>query len=200
MRSAQLEAYVSRLVRELKTRGLEDARLVEEAREHLADAIEDGRRRGLSIDAAAHEAFDRFGAPEVLAAYIATEKEGSMNRLTVLLGTVWLRKWWIVVPSVLTAFVTITASYYLLPARFPRASIRVVSVEGLLREDERLAASDHAAGRLQISGPLSISSLEKLVADSGLSGSDINVNILAHDPRGGDIRAEGTVRVRGSKK
>ena len=183
MRSARLETYVSRLAHELKTRGLEDARIVEEAREHLVDAVEDGRRRGLSLDAAEHEAFERFGAPEAIAAYVVRERARNMNRLAVLLGTVWLRKWWILVPTALTAFVTSAASYYFLPTRYQPA-----------------AASGHGAARVaQINERLLISSLEKVIADSGLSNGDINVDILAWDPRGGMIRAEGTVRV-GSKK
>ena len=200
MRSAQLETYVSRLARELKTRGLEDPRIVEEAREHLVDAVEDGRRRGLSLDAAEHEAFERFGAPEAIAARVVRERERSMNRFAILLGTVWLRKWWILVPTVLSALVTGAASYYFLPTRYqPAGAIRMVPA-GVLGEDERLAASGHAAGRWQISGQMSISSLEKLIADVDLSNGDVNVNILAHDPRGRDIRAEGTVRVIGSTK
>lgn len=70
---------------------------------------------------------------------------------------------------------------------------------GVLGEDERAAASGHAAGRVRINERLSISSLENVIADSGLSNGDINVNIFAYDERGGIIRAEGTVRV-GSKK
>ncbi len=200
MRSAPIETYVTRLARELKTRGLEDPRIVEEAREHLVDAVEDGRRRGLSIEAAEHEAFERFGAPEAIAAHVVREGARSMNRLAVLLGTVWLRKWWILVPTALTALVTSAAFRYFLPTHDqPAAATRVVPAVAL-SEDERLAAFGHAAGQLQISRPMSISSLEKLIAEVGLSGRDINVNLLAHDPRGGIIRAEGTVRFNGSKK
>ena len=196
MTSPQLEAYVSRLARELKTRGAEDAGLVEEAREHLRDAVEDGRRRGLSIDAAEHEAFERFGAPEAIAARVVVEREAGMNRVAVLFGTVWLRKWWILVPTVVTALVTSTASDYLLTARHQRAAAIRLGPAGVLSEDQRPTASR----RLQISGPMSIASLEQLVADYGLSDSDINVNIIAHHPRGGDIRADLTVRVGSAKQ
>jgi hypothetical protein len=192
---------VSRLTRELKTRGLEDARIVEEAREHLVDAVEDGRRRGLPIEAAEQEAFERFGAAETIAAHAVMERERNMNRLAVLLGTVWLRKWWILVPTVLTALVTSAASSYFLPTRDqPAAAIRMVpaGVRGL--GGERLAASGHVAGQLQISEHLALSTLERLIADVDPSNGDIIINLLAHDPRGGDIRAEGTVRFSGSKK
>jgi len=52
MTSAALEAYLSRLERELRKRGLQDRRIVDEAREHLFDAVDDGLQRGLSVDAA----------------------------------------------------------------------------------------------------------------------------------------------------
>ena len=140
MRSARLDTYVSRLAGELKTRGLEDARIVEEAREHLVDAVEDGRRRGLSIDAAEHEAFERFGAPEAIAANVVRERASSMNRFAILLGTVWLRKWWILVPTVLTALVINAGSYYFPATRDQAAgAIRMVPA-GVLGEDERAAA------------------------------------------------------------
>jgi hypothetical protein len=72
MTSAALEAYLSRLERELRTRGLQKKRIVDEAREHLVDAIEDGLQRGLSVDAAEREALARFGPPEMVAAHVAT--------------------------------------------------------------------------------------------------------------------------------
>jgi HAAS domain-containing protein len=200
MRPAPLETYMTRLARELKIRGVEDARIVEEARQHLVDAVEDGRRRGLSIDAAEHEALERFGAPETIAAHVVRERERGMNRFAVLLGMVWLRKWWMLVPTVVTALVTSVVSYYFLPTRSPHAAAIRVAWAGALAENERLTASGGADGWLQISEPMSISSLEKLIADVGLSNRDINVNLLAHDPRGGDIRAEGTVRFNGSKR
>jgi len=200
MRPASLETYMTRLARELKIRGVEDARIVEEARQHLVDAVEDGRRRGLSIDAAEHEAFERFGAPETIAAHVVRERERSMNQFAVLLGMVWLRKWWMLVPTVVTALVTSVVSYYFLPTRSQHAAVIRVVRAGALGENERLTASGGADGRLRISEPMSISSLEELVSGVGLSDRDIYVSLLAHDARGGDIRAEGTVRFYGSKQ
>ena len=85
MMSALLEAYLSRLARELRKHGLQDRRIVEEAREHLVDAIEEGQQRGLSVDAAEREAFVRFGPPETVAAHFATERYRMVNRLLVIL-------------------------------------------------------------------------------------------------------------------
>jgi HAAS domain-containing protein len=85
MTSAPLEAYLSQLERELRKHGLLDRRIVEEAREHLADAIDEGLERGLSVDAAEREAFVRFGPPETVADHFATERCRMSNRLPLIL-------------------------------------------------------------------------------------------------------------------
>ena len=84
MTSDALETYLSRLGRELKTHGFSDARMVEEAREHLVDAIEEGLNRGLSIDAAERSAIVRFGTPETVAAHFVEEKH-RMTRIRFML-------------------------------------------------------------------------------------------------------------------
>ena len=81
MTSAALEAYLSRLERELRKRGLQDRRIVEEAREHLFDAVDDGLLRGLSVDAAESEALLRFGPPEMVAAHFAPKRHRMSNWL-----------------------------------------------------------------------------------------------------------------------
>jgi phosphoglycolate phosphatase-like HAD superfamily hydrolase len=81
MTSAALEAYVSRLERELRKRGVQDGRIVDEAREHLFDAVEDGRQRGLSVEAAEREALARFGPPEMVAAHFAAKRHRMSNWL-----------------------------------------------------------------------------------------------------------------------
>jgi HAAS len=81
MTSAALEAYLSRLERELRKRGLPDRRIVDEAREHLFDAVDDGLQRGLSVDAAESEALVRFGPPEMVAAHFATKRHRMSNGL-----------------------------------------------------------------------------------------------------------------------
>ena len=118
MTRGPVDAYLDRLERELRHRGVRDARIVEEAREHLLDAVESGRQRGLSVDDAEREALERFGAPETVGAYVAPERDRMMNRLAPVLDTVWHRKWWVLAPAVLTAVLTSVASYYFLPTRY----------------------------------------------------------------------------------
>jgi uncharacterized protein involved in exopolysaccharide biosynthesis len=173
--SGPLDAYVSRLERELRKRGLDDARIVAEAREHLIDAMEDGLQRGLSPDAAEREAFERFGAPDTVAAHFVTERYRAMttqfiNSAAGLLGTVWHRKWWILTPTVLTALVTSVLSYYFLPTRYQSvAAIRVVPARGSA-ESVRPSVTGRTSNRVQqvSQSVLSSGRLERIIADFGL--------------------------------
>lgn len=105
--SSRLEVYLSRLRKELRTRWLNQDRLVAEAREHLVDRIEDGRRRGLSPEAAEQEAFDGFGSPETIAECAAAER-----------NHMWECKWWVLIPTIALAIIAGLASYYLVPVRY----------------------------------------------------------------------------------
>jgi hypothetical protein len=88
MISARLEAYLSRLQQELQKHGLVDTRIVDEVREHLVDAMAAGLRSGLSVDAAEHEAFVRFGPPEMVAAGFADERCRMLKPLGMLLSRI----------------------------------------------------------------------------------------------------------------
>jgi Chain length determinant protein/HAAS len=130
MTSEALQTYLRQLDRELAVRGIWSSRVIEEAREHLVDAIEDGLRRGLSLDVAERRAVERFGAPDTIAAHVEAERHGMTkwkDRLAGILGAVWRRRWWILVPAVMSAAVTSVVSYYFLPTRYQsEASIIVV--------------------------------------------------------------------------
>jgi hypothetical protein len=71
--------YITQFEGQLRLRGIVDPRILAEAREHLVDAVEDGRRRGLSIDDAEHEALERFGPPDVVAAHIRLQERERMK-------------------------------------------------------------------------------------------------------------------------
>jgi hypothetical protein len=62
MTSAALEACQRQLERELRKRGLQDRRIVDDARERLFDAVDDGLQRALSVEAAESEALVRYGS------------------------------------------------------------------------------------------------------------------------------------------
>ena len=78
--SSLFEAYLVALQRELRNRGIEDNRILDEARDHLADAAERGIRLGLSVDAAESEALRQFGAADTVAMDFAKEKHGMLKR------------------------------------------------------------------------------------------------------------------------
>jgi hypothetical protein len=79
MNGTPVETYLTDLARELRKRGLFEPRIVEEARGHLLDAVEEGRHRGLTVEAAEHEAFERFGAPGIVAARFDAERHRILN-------------------------------------------------------------------------------------------------------------------------
>ncbi|PWT79743.1 MAG: hypothetical protein C5B57_13370 [Blastocatellia bacterium] len=74
-----LESYLIKFERELARHAVVDSRVVEEARGHLADAVDDGLQRGLSKEAAEREAIERFGTPEAVAARFASERRRARN-------------------------------------------------------------------------------------------------------------------------
>jgi uncharacterized protein involved in exopolysaccharide biosynthesis len=157
MTRGPVEDYLDRLERELRQRGIEDARIMEEAREHLLDAVEDGRQRGLPVDDAAREAVERFGAPQTVAARVATERERIMGRLAAGLDTVWERKWWILTPTVLTVVMTSVASSYFFPTRYLSESLiqvsRLSADNGRPRDNERPRARFREISEIVLSRP-----------------------------------------------
>ena len=109
--------YLRELERALRERRCHDPRVVDEAREHLADAAEDGVRRGLARDAAEREAVERFGPPDLIA------------RLTspALFETVVDHWRWVAAATVVAAILASALSYVVLPALYRSESmIRIV--------------------------------------------------------------------------
>ena len=181
MTSKALDDFLARLAYELARRGGLDPRILAEAREHLVDAIEDGQRRGLTYDAAAREAFERFGSPETIAADAITKRFETMANqwiggVRMVWGTVWKRKWWILVPTMLTAIVTSITSYYFLPIRYQSVSSLLVVPPRVPAEYVHYPAGDPAATNwLKISSQATLSQtrLERLIHDFDLYKKEI---------------------------
>ena len=165
-----IDDYLTRLARELGKRGFDDARTIEEARDHLVDAIEDGQRRGLSLADAEREALERFGAPEIVAAQTVSERNQIMYRLAAVLETMWHRKWWILAPTIVTAVATSVLSYYFLPTRYRSETALLVVAQRVPTNYVRPTVTTHVQDRLaslrqQI---FSRTRLERIIADFAL--------------------------------
>jgi len=70
MTDDQVSRYIDDLRRALRSHGAFDVNLLEEIREHLIDAVDEGIRRGLPGEVAAREAIGRCGPPGVVAAHV----------------------------------------------------------------------------------------------------------------------------------
>ena len=88
MTSPRIDSYLAALSHELEQRGIAAETLLDESRDHLADAIEDAQDRGLSRDAAEHEATVRFGPPALVAERYALGKSRRLNRVVFALAIV----------------------------------------------------------------------------------------------------------------
>jgi len=86
------------------------------------------------------------------------------------LGTVWRRKWWIVVPTLLSAVVTSVASYYVLPTRYQSEASMIVEPQRVAEEYVRLTVAGHLGDRLQQINNVIMSRprLERIIADFNL--------------------------------
>jgi hypothetical protein len=81
MTPSGIDAYVEALSSELVCRGMSPERLLPEVRDHLADAIQAARHRGLSHEAAEQEALVRFGTPALVAERYADGRFRMLNRV-----------------------------------------------------------------------------------------------------------------------
>lgn len=165
-----LDDYVIRLERALRQRGRADPRIVAEAREHLVDAVDDGRARGLSIDEAEREALERFGAPEILAAHAAAERDQMNTGFAAVGNRVWDCKWWILAPTALTAVLTSVLSYYFLPARYRSETTILVVSQRVPADVVRTNVSGRLGERIEVINQqvLSRTRLERIIEEFGL--------------------------------
>ena len=173
--SASIDTYVRQLERQLRQGGHADARFVEEVREHLIDAVNDGLGRGLPLEDAEREAFERFGPPETVAAHAIPWRHPMINRfVTVTRDVVWPRRWWILAPTVVTAILTSVLSYYFLPTRYRSESIIDIVSQQPVPAPLQPPAADQSRARFQTISRtvLSPSRLEWIIKDFGLYGAE----------------------------
>lgn len=81
MNRRETEAYLARLARALVERGIIDRRIVDEARDHIEDAVERNLRDGMTAEDAEREALTSFGSPETVAIDFATGRHAMLNRV-----------------------------------------------------------------------------------------------------------------------
>lgn len=167
--SETVNDYISRLEQQLRQRGIVDRRILAEAREHLVDAVDDARQRGLSLEDAESEALERFGAAEIVAARVLEEREHMKLGFAGALGTVWLRKWWILVPTVVAAVVTSLAAYYFMPIRY-QSETRILVAQRVPKNYVGSSVTTTSDERLRSIGQQvrSRSRLERIIVDFNL--------------------------------
>jgi hypothetical protein len=118
--------YLRELERLLRERRCDDPRIVDEAREHLVDAAEDGVRRGLARDDAERDAVDRFGPAALIAAQALPVRSRMMTRLAPAVERVAGHWRWVTAATAVAAMLAGAASYALLPTFYRSESMIVV--------------------------------------------------------------------------
>jgi len=119
MTSERVTRYFDELRRALRPQGVFSAQVVEELHDHLIDAIEGARTRGLTDDAAEREAIARCGPADVIAAHVAA-------------GVPRLRRRMLLAICIATMLATAFLSLSLLIFRPPRANYWLWSAEAAL--------------------------------------------------------------------
>lgn len=81
LQSPEVEAYLEALRAELAATGVPGTRVIDEADDHLHDAVSEGLRQGLSPAEAGRQAVARFGAARMVAAQFANNRDRLRHRL-----------------------------------------------------------------------------------------------------------------------
>jgi len=168
MTSGPLDPYLRELARALHERGHEASRIVDEAREHLVDAVEDGLRRGLAREDAEREAVERFGPPELIAAQ-APIRSHWMARVTAALDTLVGHWRWMTAATALAALLASVGSYYFLETMYRSESVILVlrpplSPWAMAPSTDRFHERMQSITQAILNGP----QLDRLVKDFGL--------------------------------
>ena len=189
MSNGPVDSYLRELERVLRERKLEADRIVEEAREHLADAVEDGIRRGLTRTDAEREAVERFGTYDVIAAHAAPARHPVVARVTAVLDRVLLHWRWITAATAIAALLTSVAQFYFLPTFYRSESVIAIVAQPV--PEWAMAVNDAPARRLQfiLQSVLSRERLVQTANDFGLPTErqlrrDIGVEIVPTKGRG----------------
>jgi len=199
MTPGPLDAYLQALASALHERGHAAARIVAEAREHLADAVEDGLRRGLTREEAEREAVERFGPPDLIAAQAPPVRSRTMSRLTTALDTIVGNWRWMTGATAVAALVAGTVSYSVMPAFYrsesmiaiiPQPRVSPGSLEPRRASEERMQAITTTI--------LSDARLDSRLKDFGLGTvqqvrRNIIVEIAPEPPETGDAISAFTV-------
>jgi len=168
-----IDQYLDRLRSELQRRGHEDPRLIDEVREHLADAIDEGLRRGLTSEEAEREAFERFGPPGVVARSTIEEKRGMRNWGRAAMGTLWRWKWWLIAPTIVAAATTSAISFFFLPTRYQSETvIQVLSPAKSAADTTSGSPAAHERLRQLAEEALTRAQLEQLIQDLDLYANE----------------------------
>jgi uncharacterized protein involved in exopolysaccharide biosynthesis len=184
-----LDAYLRALASALHDRGHSAERIVAEAREHLADAVEDGLRRGLTREAAEHEAVERFGPPDLIAAQAPPVRSRTMSRLTTALDSIVGHWRWVTASTAAAAALASVASYSVLPAFYRSESMIAVVQQPRLPHEFGLESMRDPRERMHAiaSTILSDSRLDSRLKDFGLGPApQVRRNIsveIAPEPR-----------------
>ena len=80
MTPVDVESYVRQLDSELRRRFVRDPAIIEEVRDHLADAVDHEQRQGRSLGDAQAMALERFGTAALVAAAYAADRSRTLHR------------------------------------------------------------------------------------------------------------------------
>jgi len=168
--SGPIDDYMTRLERELRRRGIDDPRTLAEAHEHIVDAIDAARQRGLSASDAERDGLERFGAPQIVAAHMLEERNRMAGPFRTALTVAWQRKWWIAVPTVCAAIVAGAMTNFVMAPRYRAEAILLVVPQRVAPDYMRATVIVSIGDQLNRirAHVMSRTRLERIIEDLGL--------------------------------
>ena len=177
--------YLHELERSLRERRCHDLRIVDEAREHLADAAEEGVRRGLAREEAEREAVERFGPAALIAA----------QALPGTVETVVGHWRWITAATAAAATLAGAVSYGVLPALYrSESTIVIIGQPRVPPFDFESTRAPQERAEAMMATILSDARLDRIRTDLGLGAApqvrrNISVEIAPQPGTGDSIAA-----------